>query len=77
MKMVSKDTIGVRSDGKELVRALIQADTTPDPLPTTGENVAGMSANEVFAGLSVLYVTDPAALHQLYLADESGEFVAQ
>ncbi len=76
MICVSKEPFGRRGD-KQMMNVIIVADDTPDPLPTSGENVTGMSADEVFAPFSVLYVVSTEAAHQIYLANESGEFVAQ
>lgn len=76
MVCVSSKPFG-RRDGKHLVQAVIVSDDTPAALPVTGENVAGLTADDVFAPFSVLYVVSPAAAHQIYIADESGAFVAQ
>ena len=56
---------------------LLLADTTPAELPKSGRDVDGMNDAHTFAPMSVLYVVDPAAEHKVYLADESGTFVAQ
>ena len=76
MICVSKEPFGHRGD-KQAVNVLIVSDSTPDPLPTSGADVSGMNADEVFAPFSVLYVVSTDAAHQIYIANESGEFVAQ
>lgn len=57
--------------------ALVLADTTPDTLPTSGRDVDGMNDAHTFAPMSILYVADPGAAHKVYVADESGKFIAQ
>ena len=42
--------------GKQLVEAMIIADTEPENPPTTGEGIIGMSESEVFAPFSLIYV---------------------
>lgn len=76
MKAVSVEHVGATSDGKQIVQAIILSDTTPAPLPTTGENVDGMNADQVFAPFSLLYVVGDVE-NKVYVADESGNFVAQ
>ena len=68
--------MGTRSDGKEIVEATILSDTTPDPLPTNGANVTGMTANQVFAPFSMLYVVADVE-NKVYVTNESGTFVPQ
>ena len=68
--------VATTPDGKNKVQALIVADETPNPLPTTGEGVRGLSANDVFAPLSVIYVVANVT-PKIYIANESGVFVAQ
>ena len=53
--------------------ALVLADT----LPTSGRDVDGMNDAHTFAPMSILYVADPGAAHKVYVADESGKFIAQ
>lgn len=77
MKAVSTKLIDYSEEGKRRIEAVIVASETPAALPTDGSTVTGMSADEVFAPLSILYVTDPTADHQIYIADESGQFIAQ
>lgn len=60
-----------------VVEAVIVADTVPATLPTTGANVDGLAATDTFAPFSLLYVVDPSAAHQVYIANESGVFVGQ
>ena len=76
MKAVFVKPVRIRSDGKQVVNAVIAADSTPATLPTTGENIEGMSADMVFAPMSVLYVVGTAD-GKVYLADESGTFQPQ
>ncbi len=76
MRAVSIESKGKTGDGKEIVEAFVIANTTPDPLPTTGENVTGMTEDQIFAPFSVLYVTGTADT-KVYIADENGEFAAQ
>ena len=76
MKAVSVKPVSVNGDGKQVVEALVISDTIPAALPTTGADVDGMSANDVFAPFSILYVVNSSAT-KIYIADESGAFVAQ
>lgn len=66
--------IGYTPEGKLSVRALIFAHAVPDPLPENGADIDGMSANEVFAPLSCLYILGNAP-EKCFIADESGHFV--
>ena len=77
MTAVSVKPVGVRGDGKEIVRAMIIADSAPGSLPTTGEGIVGMTANQVFAPFSMLYVAENGAENKVYIANEKGTFVAQ
>lgn len=56
---------------------LLLSDAAPAKLPESGKDVDGMNDAHTFAPMSVLYVVDPAAEHKVYVADESGRFVAQ
>lgn len=76
MKVVSYHNTGAFRDEKRVIDAVVVADTTPDELPTTGENVVGMSPDDVFAPMSVLYVVADVET-KVYIANESGAFVAQ
>ncbi len=76
MKAVSVKPVGVNGAGKQVVDAFIVADTIPNPLPTTGAGIVGLGADCVFAPFSILYIVNSAAT-KLYIADESGQFVAQ
>lgn len=64
------------SDGKQIVEAVIVSDDTPAALPTTGDGITGMSPDDCFAPMSVLYVTGDVAT-KVYITNESGIFVAQ
>lgn len=76
MKAVSVRPVSVDGDGHQVVDVLLVSDSTPSPLPTTGAGIVGLGPNYVFAPFSVLYVVNSAAT-KLYIADESGHFVAQ
>lgn len=76
MKAVSVKPAGYRSDGKRIVDALIVANTPPAVLPTSGENVEGLSKDDVFAPFSVIYVTGDAST-KVYIANEDGSFIPQ
>ena len=62
------------AEGHDIVSCTIEANTVPDPLPTTGEGIENLDANNRFAPMSVLYVVSTKAI---YIANEDGEFVAQ
>lgn len=76
MRAVSVESKGIRGDGKEIVEAVILADTTPEPLPTSGLGVDGMTDDQVFAPFSLLYVVADET-NKVYIANEAGAFVAQ
>lgn len=76
MVAVNTQTFGMREDGKQIVQAVIIADETPAELPTTGDGIMGMSADDCFAPMSIIYVTDNVDT-KVYIANESGVFVAQ
>lgn len=63
-------------EGARTVRAFIVSDETPAELPATGENVTGLTASDVFAPFSILYVLADVE-EKVYIANESGKFVAQ
>ncbi len=63
-------------DEKRIVQAFIVSDTTPAELPTTGENVTGLLPTDVFAPLSIIYITGDVN-DKVYVANESGTFIAQ
>lgn len=73
MFLVNAKFVGYKNN-KRSIRAFIVSDSTPSPLPTTGENVDGMTADEVFSPFSIIYTTDAG---KVFIADESGEFVEQ
>ena len=62
------------ANGNEIVSCTIVADTVPDTLPTTGAGIENLDSHNKFAPMSILYVVGTGAV---YVADESGEFVAQ
>lgn len=76
MKATSVKVTG-NKDQYRIVEVVIVADSTPATLPTTGADVDGLYESDRFAPFSVLYVVDPTAAHQVYIANESGAFVAQ
>ena len=76
MTAIKTKAVGFSQDGKQLIQAFILSDTTPTALPTTGESVTGMNANDVFAPGSVIYVLANATI-KTYIANESGIFVGQ
>lgn len=68
--------VGKTKDGARIVEAFILADTKPNTLPTTGAGIKGLAEDDVFAPFSQLFVVEDADT-KLFLADESGHFVAQ
>lgn len=78
MTCIDKKLCGFKS-GKKMMDCLILSDTVPDPLPTDGTNVDGMTKDEVFAPGSILYVggTISEGASRVYLAGETGVFAAQ
>lgn len=76
MRAILAKPINIDANGHQVVDAFIVSDTTPLPLPMTGANVDGMSANDVFAPFSILYIVNDADT-KLFIADESGAFIAQ
>ena len=75
MKAVSIIPVSQNGD-KRVVRAVIVADSVPSPLPTTGEGIAGMNRNMLFAPMSCIYVVGEAD-KKVFIANESGVFIAQ
>jgi hypothetical protein len=76
MVAVNTRAIGKRKDGKQLIEAVVIADETPTELPTTGEGISGMGADDCFAPFSVLYIVGDAE-NKVYIANESGIFIPQ
>lgn len=76
MTAISVTRVGQNTEGKELVRAVIMADAVPDPLPLTGDGITGMTANQMFAPFSVLFITGDVG-HKVFLTGETGEFIQQ
>lgn len=52
-------------------RVIIQADTTPETMPVTGEGVAGADSNMAFASGSILYVVQTGETY--FLGEPDGE----
>lgn len=71
-QMMSKNINGTRN-----IWAFIESSSPVSSPPTTGANIAGMSARDRFAPFSVLYVTQKDAKPKMYIANESGTFIAQ
>lgn len=76
MKAVSTKPVRIDTDGKQVIEAVLISDETPETLPTTGEGIVGMSVDEKFAPFSIIYVVADVE-HKIYIANESGVFVAQ
>lgn len=72
MKATNVKVLAVQGD-RRTVRAIIVADSPPNPLPTNGKGVEGLEPSDIFAPLSLLIVLDGTAL-TAYLADTSGTF---
>ena len=70
MVAVSATVKGRKSDGSRIVDAFILADSAPNTLPTTGENIDGLEDTDTFAPFSVLF----ALPSSVYIANESGAF---
>ena len=76
MRCVSTKHVGTDpKTSKQLVEAMIIADTEPENLPTTGKGIIGKS--EVFAPFSLIYVLAEDAKHKIYIAGETGQFIGQ
>ncbi len=76
MTAISLTPTRILPDGRHEVRAVIISDSTPASLPTSGDGVAGMSANDVFAPFSVLFVTADVE-PKVYITNERGMFIPQ
>ena len=76
MYAVNVKTMHESLEGIRTVRAFIVSSETPDALPTTGENVTGLSSTDRFAPFSILYVTADVE-NKIYVTDETGTFIAQ
>ncbi len=76
MYAVNVKTMHESLEGIRTVRAFIVSSDTPDALPTTGENVTGLSSTDRFAPFSILYVTADVE-NKIYVTDETGTFIAQ
>lgn len=76
MIAVNVEVLSKATDGHRIVRAFIISDDAPVTLPTSGKDVGRMKEDDEFAPFSVLYVVGDAE-KKLYIANESGEFVAQ
>lgn len=77
MVATSRTPKGIRAaDGKQICEVVIVADTTPATLPVNGKDVKGLSENDVFAPMSILYVTANVE-NKIYIANENGQFIAQ
>lgn len=76
MYAVNVKVVQKLTDDTRIVRAFIVSSDTPDALPTTGENVTGLSSTDRFAPFSILYVTADVE-NKIYVTDETGTFIAQ
>jgi len=77
MKAIEVTVIRENPDhNSRTVRATVLSDTTPNPLPVNGVGVEGMADSDTFAPFSILYVVGDANT-KVYIANESGQFVAQ
>lgn len=75
MKAISVVPVA-RNGQKEIVRAVLVADSIPTTLPTTGSGIDGMNADMVFAPFSVMYIVGKSD-SKVYITNESGKFIAQ
>lgn len=64
-------------DGTRNIWAFIISSTPVASLPTNGANVAGMTAKDKFAPFSIIYINQKDANPKIYVANESGVFIAQ
>lgn len=76
MTAISIEPVGIRA-GKQVVRATLVTNTAPGTLPTNGDGIVGMNADQVFAPMSMIYVVAASADPKLYIANEQGVFVGQ
>ena len=75
MKLVSAAINGYNKDtDARIMDVVLLSDDVPAKLPTTGEGIEGLSPSDTFAPLSLLYIANTGAV---YVANESGNFVAQ
>ena len=77
MKAVYVRPVSTDTEGRQIVDTLIVSDAVPNPLPTTGAGISGLGENMSFAPFSILYVVAKSAATKLFIADESGHFIAQ
>lgn len=61
-------------DADSTCRVVLQADTTPETFPTTGEGVIGVSDNTKFAAGSMLYVVSEGKSY--FLAEDGATWNA-
>ena len=71
MRAITATQKGQTASGKRIMDAFVLSNSDPATLPTTGENVTGMTADDVFAPFSVLFCL---AGPKVYIANESGVF---
>lgn len=74
MKLVSSALHGIAPTGERVMEVVLLSDDTPSTLPKNGKDISGLSATDVFAPMSLLYVANTS---DVYIANESGEFVKQ
>ena len=76
MKAVYVKPVGTTATSARIVDVLLVADTTPEPLPTTGAGITGLEATDVFSPFSALYIVGDAP-HKVFVTNESGHFKPQ
>ena len=73
MKATELNHVSFLNDGTEVIEATLITTTVPETLPTTGDGISGMNANQIFAPFSTLVVLGEN-LFAVYIADENGVF---
>lgn len=76
MRAVYKRKVGISYTQKDVVEAVVVSSTAPTSIPIDGSTVDGMTENEVFAPMSVLYIVANVT-PKIYVANEQGQFVGQ
>lgn len=71
MKVVGKPELVERVGDLEYVRVMVVADETPATMPTTGEEVEGMTPAQRFAPMSALIAPDSK---KAFIVNASGEW---
>lgn len=68
----SRNDIGPNNEGGMLCQAELYTTTTPNVLPSTGENIVGMNEKDTFAAGSVLICTTSKNVY--ILGEDEGTF---